>query len=102
MTGKQKARWNQSFGKWGVNDMFGVPKLLKVYCPVCKNYRDEYEPTAGVNYRIKGYKNKYYKEKCKDKHLSQEKIDQILYNFDENNNVTCETKQKMKELLDIK
>lgn len=45
---------------------------------------------------------KYYKEECKDKHLSQEKIDQILYNFDENNNVTCETKQKMKELLDIK
>ena len=45
---------------------------------------------------------KYYKEECKDKHLSQEKIDQILYNFDENNNVTCETKQKMKELLYIK
>ncbi len=44
--------------------MFNYSKQRK-YCPICEQYREEYESSRGVNYFIKGHgRNVYYEEHC--------------------------------------
>lgn len=42
---------------------------------------------------------KYYKEECADKHISEDKIDEFIKYINPNNNVSCETLEKINAYL---